>query len=164
MQNSSRVVAAASVAYLAAIAIWMGGLLVLGAIVAPTVFRNVPAPTSADAMILVFRRFDSVAIAAAFVALVAEAVLGLRGGKIARADVVRGGGVVLATVLLLVQAIRLSPANEALHRAGAVRGLAADGLELERSHRLAEACGKAELALLFSALVLLVVKLTRRSA
>ena len=35
--------------YLVAVAAWAGGLVVLGAIVAPTVFGVVPAPTSADA-------------------------------------------------------------------------------------------------------------------
>ena len=41
-----------------AAAVWLGGILVLGAIVAPIVFHEVPAPTSADAMTHVFLRFD----------------------------------------------------------------------------------------------------------
>jgi putative copper export protein len=39
-----------AIVQLLSIAVWAGGLLALGAIVAPIVFRTVPAPTSADAM------------------------------------------------------------------------------------------------------------------
>ena len=43
---------------LLAIAVWLGGLLALGAVVAPVVFSMVSMPASADAMTTVFRRFD----------------------------------------------------------------------------------------------------------
>jgi len=65
--------AAAVVSSLAA-AIWLGGLLALGAIVAPTVFHNVSYPENANAMTLVFRRFDLVAMACAAAALAGEAL------------------------------------------------------------------------------------------
>ena len=54
--------AVASVIGALAVAVWLGGLLVLGAIAAPLVFANVSFPQSADAMTLVFRRFDTVAM------------------------------------------------------------------------------------------------------
>ena len=159
MNKSARVVV--SVIYVLAIAAWAGGLVVLGAIVAPTVFRIVPAPSSADAMTVVFRKFDGVAMTSAAIALVAEATLFLKDGKPTRLDVARGATTVLAGVLAIVVGTWLSPGISALHRGGAIRGLNEGGLELERLHRLAEAAGKGQLALLFVVLVLLLVKIAR---
>src|SRR5690606_11640644 len=131
-------------------------------IVAPTVFRNVPAPASADAMTLVFRRFDRVAMGAAAIALVCEGALAARGGRVSRLDLVRGLAVVLAGALAIAVGAHLSPTIEALHRGGAVRGLDEAGLALEQTHRLAEAAGKGQVALLFVALVLLLAKVGAR--
>ena len=147
-----------------AIALWAGGLTALGAIVAPTVFGMVPAPTAADAMTLVFRRFDRVAMTCAAVALVAEAALAARGGRIGRVDVVRSVVVVLAAALAIGQGAFLSPAIEAFHRGGAIRGLGEAGMELHRTHKLAEAAGKGQLVLLLAALVLVVRKVAAAAA
>ncbi len=152
--------AAASTALLA-IAVWLGGLLALGAVAAPIVFAVAPFPQNADAMTLVFRRFDRIAMVCAAVALVAEAVLGSRGGRPGRLDVVRMGIVVLAAALAIGQGAWLSPAIEALHRGGAIRGLGPAGMELERTHKLAEAAGKGQVLLLLGALVLVVRKAAR---
>jgi hypothetical protein len=149
---------------LLAFAFWAGGLTALGAIVAPTVFGVVPMPTSADAMTLVFRRFDRVAMACAAVALVAESALAARGGRARTIDVVRGAVVVLAASLAIGEAVWLSPAIEALHRGGAVRGLGPAGLALERTHKLAEAAGKGQLLLLLAAFVLAVRRVARPGA
>lgn len=119
-----------------AVAVWLGGLLVLGAVVAPTVFRNVPAPYAADAMTLVFRRFDRVALVASGVAIVAEALRARRSPALAL--------LVVAAALAAVEAIHFSPAIEALHRGGAVRGLGAAGAELDSIHHWAERLAKAE--------------------
>lgn len=147
--------------YVLAIAAWAGGLVVLGAIVAPTVFRIVPAPSSADAMTVVFRKFDTVAMTSAAIALVAEATLFLKDGKATRLDLVRGGAAVLAGVLSIAVGAWLSPGIAELHQGGAVRGLNAGGIELERLHRLAETAGKGQLLLLLVVLVLLLAKLAR---
>jgi hypothetical protein len=147
------------------ISIWAGGLVALGAIAAPTVFGIVPAPTSADAMTAVFIRFDRVAMACAAITLVAEAlhlasaVGGHRGSPVARlssSDVVRLGTAVLASALAVGEGAWLSPSIAELHRGGAIRGLGEAGLALERTHRLAEAAGKGQLALLFLTLLLTV--------
>src|SRR5690349_3674263 len=132
MQRSQLVVA--TFIYVLALVAWAGGLVVLGAIVAPTVFGIVPAPASADAMTVVFRRFDAVAMTCAAIALVAEATLALRGGKVQRLDVARGAAIVIASALAVVVGAWLSPGISALHHAGAVRGLGDDGTELERLH------------------------------
>jgi hypothetical protein len=156
-----RVRVAVATIYVLAIAAWAGGLVVLGAIVAPTVFRIVPAPSSADAMTVVFGKFDAVAMTAAAIALVAEATLFLKDGKATRLDLARGAACVLAGVLAIVVGAWLSPGISQLHRNGAVRGFNDAGIELERLHRLAESAGKAQLALLLVVLVLLLAKLAR---
>jgi hypothetical protein len=154
-------VPAVAFVYALAVAIWAGGLAVLGAIVAPTVFRNVAAPASADAMILVFRRFDAVAMTCGVVALVAEATLAFRGGRVTRLDVVRGIGLTIATGLAMAVGLWLAPGIAALHRDGAIRGSGESGMALERLHSLAEAAGKGQLFLLLAVLALVIVKVAK---
>jgi hypothetical protein len=109
-------------------------------------------------MTVVFRKFDVIAMSCSVVALVCEAALAWRGGKPRRLDLVRGLATAVAAVLAIVGGTYLSPAIQALHRDGAVRGLGPSGLELERLHHLAETCAKAELVLLVVAFVFLVVR------
>jgi hypothetical protein len=158
---SRALVAGIAAVQLLALAVWSGGLLALGAVVAPIVFHVVPAPTSADAMTLVFRRFDVVAIACAGVALVAEAAFALRGGKVRRVDQARAFGLVVAAALAIAIGAWLSPAIADLHRAGAIRGVGEPGLALERLHHLAETLAKAEIAFLVGSFVLGVAKASR---
>jgi len=155
------VVAAIAAIQLLALAVWAGGLLALGAVVAPIVFRVVPAPASADAMTLVFRRFDVVAIVCAAVALVAEAAFTVRGGKVTRVDLARGLCLVGAAALAIAIGAWLSPGISELHRGGAIRGVGDSGLALERLHHLAEALAKAEIVLLVASFVLGVAKASR---
>jgi putative copper export protein len=133
---------------------WLGGLATLGAVVAPIVFRNVPAPTSADAMTLVFRRWDKVAIACAALVLLAEGARAVLRAPVRRVDLARIALAGLAAGLALWTGLSLSPHVEALHRAGAIRGLGPDGLELEAVHRVAEASGKGQVYALLAVLVL----------
>jgi hypothetical protein len=161
MQPSRRVVTSIAVVQLLAMAMWACGLLTLGAIVAPIVFRNVPAPSSADAMTLVFGRFDSVAIVCAAIALVAEAAFAVRGGRVVRADMIRALCLVIATGLAITIAVWLSPGIAELHRGGAVRGFGEAGLALERLHHLAERLAKIEVAAVVAAFVLTVAKVSR---
>lgn len=152
-----RRVAVARVAYAFAVALWAGGKATLGAVVAPVVFRVVAAPASADAMTRVFRRFDRVALACALVAVLSEGVL-LFSSRVNRRGRARAGLLAAATGLASVGAAFLSPGIEALHRAGAIRGLGADGLALERLHAWAERLAKAELLLLVGVLSLIVLQ------
>lgn len=161
MRSPSSTSAAVATVYVLALALWTGGLVVLGAVVAPTVFGIVPAPASADAMTVVFRRFDRIAMGGAAIALVAEALLAWRGGKATWRDRARALVVLAAGALATVEGVWLSPAIEALHRGGAVRGVGEAGLTLERLHRLAESLAKTELALLLVTIALLVTGLSR---
>jgi hypothetical protein len=161
MQTSRHVVTAIAAVQLVAVGMWAGGLLALGAIVAPIVFRVVPAPTNADAMTLVFRRFDVVAIVCAVVALVAEAAFAMRGGKVTRTDLARGLALLAASGLAIAIGAWLSPGIADLHRAGAVRGIGDGGLALEHLHHLAETFAKTEILLLGTVFVLGVAKASR---
>jgi hypothetical protein len=147
-----------------AIALWAGGLVALGAVAAPVVFGTIPMPGAADAMTMVFRRFDTVAMTCAAIALVCEATFVVKGGRVGRPDVFRGASVTLAAALAIGEGVWLSPAIDALHRRGAVRGLGEAGMALERTHRLAESAGKGQLLLLLVAIVLVVVKVARASS
>lgn len=155
------VVTTIAIVQLLSIAVWAGGLLALGALVAPIVFRVVPAPTSADAMTLVFGRFDGVAITCAVIALVAEAAFASRGGRSTRADLARGACLLGATALAIAIGSWLSPGIAGLHRGGAVRHVGEAGQELERLHKLAELLAKGEIVLLLAAFGLSVAKASR---
>jgi Domain of unknown function (DUF4149) len=139
---------------LVALAVWLGGLTILGAVAAPLVFRIVPAPASADAMSAVFLRFDSIAIASAVVVLLVEGGHSLLRRPLLRRDLVRAAVTVGAAGLAIVEAMVVSPHIERLHREGAIRGLGAAGLELDQVHHTAESLAKGELALLVLVLVL----------
>jgi uncharacterized membrane protein len=137
-----------AVVSLLALAVWLGGLLALGAIAAPAVFSIVPMPSSADAMTVVFRRFDTVAMACAAIVLAGEAIRVLGRLRFSRFDHVRAAASVLAAAVAVFEGTLVSPRIAALHAAGAIRGLEAAGLELARLHDVAELCGKVEVALL----------------
>ncbi len=156
MERRDIVRLAATSCALLATGVWLGGLLVLGAIVAPTVFREVPAPHSADAMTIVFITFDKIAISAAAIVAVAEVIRFRAGGDaITRVDIARLATIAVAGTLAIVQGAFLSPAIVALHRDGAIRGLGPSGERLERFHAWSETCGKTESVLLVALVVLL---------
>jgi hypothetical protein len=155
---------AAAVVALLAVAVWLGGLIALGALVAPVVFTVVSMPWSADAMTLVFRRFDAVAMVCAAALLASEAILALTSPvRFARVDHLRAGVSLLAAIAVVYEGTAVSPRIATLHQAGAVRGLGDAGIELARLHTVAEACGKIEVVLLALVVVLQVVALTRGS-
>jgi len=151
-----------SVASALAVAIWLGGLVALGAITAPIVFTVVSMPQSADAMTLVFRRFDVVAMSCAAIALAAEATRTLARVPFARLDHARAAVTTLAAIAATYEGTNVSPRIAALHMSGAVRGLGPAGIELSRLHDIAEACGKAEVLLLLAVVALQVICSTRR--
>ncbi len=151
-----------AVASLLAVALWLGGLLSLGAIAAPVVFSVVPLPTSADAMTVVFRRFDLVAMACGAVVLVSEAARTVARLPFGRVDALRVAAAVLAAALAVYEGTYVSPRIAMLHMGGAIRGVGDAGVELSRLHDVAEACGKGEIVLLVVLLVFHVVALSRR--
>ena len=146
---------------LVAVGLWLGGLLALGAIAAPAVFTIVPLPTSADAMTVVFRRFDQVAMACGAVVLASEAGRVAARVRFGLADGIRAGAAVLASLLAVFEGSYVSPRIAWLHMGGAIRGVGDPGLELSRLHDLAETCGKGEVLLLVVVVAAYVVALSR---
>jgi uncharacterized membrane protein len=152
------------VASMLAASLWLGGIVALGAVVAPVVFRVVPAPTNADAMTLVFRRFDAVAVGCAVVVMVAEAArASAEHARLGVSGVIRVGAALAGSALAAWQAFDLAPKIEALHRSGAVRGVGAAGAELDAAHRLAESEAKAQVAFVAVFLVASVLSLASQA-
>jgi hypothetical protein len=132
------------IATLLAVALWLGGMLVLGAVVAPVVFSIVPAPASADAMTVVFRHFDALAVSCAAIVLACEVWRLKIATRLSRLEIARGIVLAIAGLLALFEGVVVSPRVEALHRAGAIRGLGDLGQQLEAAHSLAESVSKCE--------------------
>jgi uncharacterized protein DUF4149 len=149
-----------AVVALLAVTVWLGGLLALGAIAAPVVFSVVPLPSSADAMTLVFRRFDRLVMACAAVVLGADAVRAAARVPFAVSGRFRVGTSALASALAVFEGTSVSARIAALHSAGVLRGIGSGGLELARLHEVAEWCGKAQVALLVAFVVLEVIGLS----
>ncbi|MFO0679804.1 MAG: DUF4149 domain-containing protein [Polyangiaceae bacterium] len=137
---------------------WIGGLVVLGAVVAPLVFRIVPAPASADAMIAVFQRFERIALAMAVILAGAESVFAFRAKAQPRIDLGRRLAIGAATLLLVWESVSLAPSIAVLHKNGAVRGFGKGGMALESAHVAAERVARAEVGGLLLALVLFAVR------
>lgn len=148
-------IACASVAILAA-ALWMGGLVAVGAVTAPIV-----APHYPDAMTAVFRRFDKLAMVCAVVVLLVEAARVALREKVHRVDVVRMALALVAGGLATWQGLVLSPRIEELHYAGVHPGEGELGLEFDSVHKLAEGEARVQLVCLALIVVLHVVAAAR---
>ncbi len=140
------------------LALSMGGIVTMGAIVAPAIFRTVPAPYSGDGMAVAFARYDRAALAALVVALLMEAARAVVVKRVSRADRARLAFVGVALVMAAFIALRITPAIAALHAQGAMRGVGELGEQLEAIHVLASRAGKVELAFEALVLVMLVVR------
>jgi hypothetical protein len=140
-----------------ALALWLGGMITLGAVVAPIVFSIVPAPVNADAMTLVFRRFDVIAISSAAVVLFCEIWRSRITTELSRVDIARGVSLIGAGLLALYEGMIISPRVESLHRGGAVRGVGELGMQLESAHKAAEFVSKLEAFVLLVFILLYVV-------
>lgn len=151
---------AVSVIALLAAAVWLGGIVVLGAVVAPIVFHTVHAPDSADAMTKVFLTFDKLAMSSAIVIALTEAARS-RFGSVRRVDMLRIAAGTLAFVLAFVQGLWLSPRIAELHAQGAIRNVGELGVALEIVHKTSELCGKTE-SLMVAAFIVLAIVSERR--
>ncbi|APR99576.1 DUF4149 domain-containing protein [Pajaroellobacter abortibovis] len=133
--------------------LWVGGLVVVGAVVAPAVFQNIPAPLSGDVMIVVLHRFHMFVLGCALFMLAME---GLRAKfcEVRRLDWVRLFLICGAAGMALIQTFLLSPGIESLYRAGVVRGSGEQGRELQTIHSIAEKIAHGQLLLLLAAFVI----------
>jgi hypothetical protein len=145
-----------------AVALWLFGWVVLGAIVAPVQFRTVPSPYAAEAMTTIFRRFDTIALACAAIVWMTDVLLG--NASDSKVRVAKRALASLATIALLLEAFLIAPRIEDLFRAGAIRGFGPEGETLNAWHRAAEGAGKLQVLALFILLALELVELATAKA
>jgi hypothetical protein len=146
---------------LVALTVWIGGLLALGAIVAPIIFAAVPFALAADSMAIVFARFDKVAMGAAAVVLATEAVRVGTGARLTLAGSLRVAVSVVIAGLAVAEGLWVTPTIAGLHAAGAVRGVGEAGASLATAHTLAEQLGKGQAFLAIALIALHVGTLGR---
>jgi len=151
---------------LLALTVWIGGLITLGAVVAPVVFASAPHAIAADAMTHVFARFDKVAMAAAAIVLATEAVRARVSGRLGAADIARALVTVALAGCAVAEGLWITPKITDLHASGAMRGVGEAGASLDAAHALAEQLGKgsALLAVLLIALHVATIGRTREAA
>lgn len=127
--------------YVLGLGLWASGLLIAGAIVAPVVFRVVPAPTSGDAMAIVFQRIDRLALVLAVVLAGCEGTLAVLRPYLRKRDVVRFALLGLMVAGALTETLYFTPQIAALHAAGVLRDASAGGLRMEELHHGASRIG-----------------------
>jgi hypothetical protein len=148
-QHKTDLVAAAaeSVATLA-MALWLGGLLALGALAAPVVFGELERDIAGTVMGTIFGKFDRMVLVLVLVFAVAEAVRiyidrDRLGGALARA---RLGLAALLVILALISSLWLTPGLNEMFAEGVRRGVGEAGQRMDRMHAWSETLGKAAAA------------------
>lgn len=149
-----------TVAFLS-LTLWIGGLITLGAIVAPVVFASAPHAIAADAMTAVFARFDKLAMACAAVLLATEA-LRARASRLRPLDVGRALVSIVLAGCAALEGLWVTPKIVDLHASGAMRGVGEAGASLDHAHALAEQLGKGQAVLAIVLIALHVLTLGPR--
>lgn len=138
------VAAVAETAATLAMALWLGGLLALGAMAAPTVFRMLEGDSAGTVMGTIFGKFDRMVLVLAVVFTAAEATRiyvdrDRLGGALARA---RLGLAAVLVILALISSLWLTPGINEMFAAGVRRGVGEAGQRMDRMHDWAETLGK----------------------
>lgn len=101
----------ASFVHLLGLAVWIGGIVALGAIAAPVLFRRLPRPEAGALFGPMLRIFEKVSMGAAILAVAGAAGKAIMGGQNMNAwAVVRFGALGGMVLLLLVANLSLHPA------------------------------------------------------
>lgn len=129
------------------VAIWLGGVVVVSAVVAPVVFGMVPAPASADAMVVVFERTSRIAMTASVLALLCEVAASRLRPQVGLHDLARASVLALMAAFAIAEGAVFTPRIADLHRQGAIRGDGPLGERMENAHMGAEIAEKAQFAL-----------------
>jgi hypothetical protein len=156
--NAERIVRGTTAVALIALTFWIGGLLTLGAIVAPVVFGSVPFKLAADTMAVVFARYDKLAMGMAAILLASEAVRAAyeKKPRPAPIDVARIGLSVGLSAMAVLEGLWVTPGIARLHADGAVRGVGEAGERLASLHEIAETLGKTQALLAIMLIAVLV--------
>jgi hypothetical protein len=148
---------------LVALTVWIGGLLALGAVVAPIIFAAVPFALAADSMAAVFSRFDKVAMGCGAVIVATEAFRARVSPRVTVGDVARILVSLVLVGLAVTEGVWVTPTIANLHATGAVSGVGAAGASLASAHALAEDLGKSQALLAVLLIALHVWTVERRT-
>ena len=129
------------------LAVLFGGRLVMGAIVAATVFRTLPIPMAAMAMTAAFSRFDGLAVVLTSVVVVLSAVLAyLKYGRPSHAPaLIRWSKASLVGLMIVnvgamqwIEHTMIVPTIQEYQKKGIQRGVGKEGQAFDTAHRKAE--------------------------
>jgi hypothetical protein len=145
-----------------ALALWIGGLVALGAFAAPTIFHALELEVAGTVMGTIFVRFHRMVLVLGVIFGVAEAVrvvLERERGVLRWARLVLGMSLV---AVALVSSLWITPGIFELFAAGGRPGAGPEGETLDRLHRLSSALGK--VAVVYAAAWIALGVLARRRA
>ena len=122
------------------LALIAGGIVALGAFVAPVMFKAFPRAEVGAALTVVFRRFDMLLLGAS-VGIVLGEVLRVLSGLVPVRTVLAGIRYVIMAALIgaaLFSALKVDPEIEQMQHAGVHPGATKEGLAFLRTHQLSE--------------------------
>ena len=158
----ARVALAAEVVATLAVALWLGGMLALGAIAAPEVFGQLEREVAGPVMGAIFGKFDRLVLVLIGVLIASEGVRVLIEGVRGKLALARIGTVLVLIGLALTSALWLGPSINELFEQGVRRGVGDAGDDMDRLHDLATLLGK--VAFVFAAAWLTLGIIARRRA
>jgi uncharacterized membrane protein len=138
------------------LALLIGGMLALGAFTAPVLFKQFARPEAGEAMMVIFRRFDLVVLAAVAMVVIGE-ILRLAASGIPNLTVISGfryGLMILLVSLTLYSVMGVNARLENLQKAGMMQSAPEYRQDFQRLHKFSEQLYKAEM---MAALLLLVL-------
>jgi uncharacterized membrane protein len=143
-RTNDLVAAAAEAVATLAMALWLGGLLALGALAAPTVFGELERDSAGTVMGTIFGKFDRMVLVLVVVFAVAETVRTYMdrdrlGSALAR---IRLSLAVLLVALALISSLWLTPGINEMFAEGVRRGVGEAGQRMDRMHAWSETLGK----------------------
>lgn len=124
------------------VALWLGGMLALGAFAAPEVFGQLERDVAGSVMGTIFAKFDRMVLVLACVLIAAEGVRVFIDGARGKLALARLASMVLLIGLALTSALWLGPSINELFAQGVRRGVDEAGADMERLHNLATTLGK----------------------
>jgi Domain of unknown function (DUF4149) len=130
------------------LAFMIGGMLALGAFVAPALFHNFPLPEAGIVMTAIFRRYDIVlAVSVAFILMGEIIHLSTVGFSKQLKDRFRLVMVLLIAIVSFFSLVLIHPKMEGYQKAGVVRGVGETGMQFDKLHKQSETLYKAQLIL-----------------
>ena len=125
-----------------AVALWLGGMLALGAFAAPEVFAQLSREVAGSVMGAIFAKFDRMVLALVGVLLVSEGVRAFVEGVRGKLQLARLGTMLVLVGLALTSALWLGPSINELFEQGVRRGVGDAGMRMDRLHDMATTLGK----------------------